>query len=84
MVVEHFADPKAVYQRFAEKGRMLPDGLLYIDSWIDTDVQRCFQLMETEDEALFDDWISNWSDLGTFEIIPLIDTEVARKKILGA
>ena len=73
MVIEHFRPgAKAkVYERFREKGRMLPEGLVYVDSWLEADGNRCFQLMETNDPALFDRWTENWSDLVGFEIIEL-------------
>jgi hypothetical protein len=73
MVIETFA-PNAkekVYQRFREKGRMLPDGLVYLDSWLEKDGDRCFQLMETNDRALFDQWTECWKDLVRFEIVEL-------------
>ncbi len=75
MVIEHFF-PKCkdkIYARFAESGRLLPDGLFYIDSWLEKDGNRCFQLMETEDPDLFGPWIKNWEDLGSFEIIEIGD-----------
>ena len=75
MVIERFG-PGAkdkVYERFREKGRMLPDGLTYIDSWLEKDGDRCFQLMEADDPALFDRWMENWKDLVRFEIIELGD-----------
>ena len=73
MVIEHFAlDAKEnIYRRFREKGRMLPDGLVYIDSWLAKEGDRCFQLMETDDSALFEQWTAHWSDLVRFEIIEL-------------
>jgi hypothetical protein len=73
MVVESFRPgAKAlVYERFKEKGRMLPDGLRYIESWLEKDGDRCFQLMETEFPQLFDVWIRAWSDLVSFEVIKL-------------
>ena len=73
MVIENFApDAKArIYERFHEKGRMLPEGLIYVDSWLEKDGDRCFQLMETNDRALFDRWTHCWKDLVTFEIIEL-------------
>ena len=73
MVIEHFA-PGAkdkVYERFQKKGRMLPDGLLYIESWLEANGDRCFQLMETNDTSLFDRWTENWTDLVRFEIVEL-------------
>jgi hypothetical protein len=60
-----------IYERFHQKGRMLPDGLIYFDSWLEKDGDRCFQLMETNDRSLFDLWIDRWKDLGRFEIIEL-------------
>jgi hypothetical protein len=81
MVVElftHGAGP--VYERFAEKGRMMPTGLEYLDSWIDGSLQRCWQLMETEDPALFDEWTANWSDLMSFEIAPVVDSHEAASR----
>ena len=60
-----------VYQRFEERGRMLPEGLVYISSWLARDGRRCFQLMESEREDLFDEWIAEWNDLVEFEVVPL-------------
>ena len=73
MVIEHFAANAKlkIYERFYQKGRMLPDGLIYIDSWLEKDGDRCFQLMETDDFSLFNLWITHWEDLGSFEIIEL-------------
>jgi hypothetical protein len=73
MVVERFkecAAPK-IYERFREKGRMMPEGLEYISSWIDLDLKTCWQVMQTEDFVLFDQWIDNWQDLMDFEIVPV-------------
>jgi len=73
MVVERFkpgAAP-AVYQRARERGRQLPAGLEYVDSWVDLDYARCFQLMRTDDVAAFATWIAAWSDLVDFEVIPV-------------
>lgn len=73
MVIESFrpGSKALVYERFWEKGRMLPAGLHYIDSWLEKDGDRCFQLMETDAPALFDEWTAAWSDLVLFEIIEL-------------
>ncbi len=75
MVIEHFFPncKEKVYERSAESGRLLPEGLLYIDSWLENDGDRCFQLMETEDSALFESWAKNWEDLASFEIIEIGD-----------
>ena len=78
MVIERFVHgARPVYERAAEQGRMLPEGLVYVDSWIDESLERCFQLMETDDPALFDEWIANWSDIGEFEVVPVIDSATA-------
>jgi hypothetical protein len=79
MVIETFRrGPRPVYARAAERGRMLPAGLVYVESWIDErGFDRCFQLMETEDPSLFDEWIAAWSDLVDFEIVPVVDSSVA-------
>ena len=71
MVVEEFKDIRAVYKRFREKGRMMPDGLKYVSSWIDHDLKTCWQVMETQDERLFRQWTDAWKDLMDFEIIPV-------------
>jgi hypothetical protein len=84
MVVERFVQgARPVYERAAEKGRMLPDGLVYVDSWIDESLERCYQLMETEDPGLFDEWIASWSDIGDFEVVPVIDSAEAARRALG-
>ncbi len=73
MVVERFKENAApeIYRRLREKGRMVPDGLEYVSSWIDYDFKICWQLMRTEDESFFDRWIAGWSDLMQFEIVPV-------------
>ena len=73
MVVENFrAGRKAdVYKRLQAKGRMLPDGLHYVDSWLEKGGDRCFQLMETTDPSLFEAWIRRWQDLVTFEVVEI-------------
>lgn len=81
MVVENFKDEVAVYRRFNRQGRLMPEGLNYLSSWIASDLKKCFQLMETEDVTLFDEWIANWQDLVDFEVIPVITSTEAAKKI---
>jgi len=73
MIIERFKGGAApeIYRRFREKGRMMPDGLEYISSWIDLDFKICYQLMQTEDFALFDQWIDGWRVLMDFEIVPV-------------
>lgn len=81
MVVEHFKgrDPKRVYERFAEKGRLMPDGLSYVNSWIEVGMDRCFQVMETEDPILLQEWIKNWGDLVDFEVVPVVTSAEMQK-----
>jgi hypothetical protein len=77
MVVERFRnrDALAVYRRFRERGRMMPDGLEYVGSWIETNHDRCFQLMRCDDPSLFDEWTANWQDLVDFEIVPVAESK---------
>ena len=73
MVIERFRgqNARAVYARFRDKGRMMPDGLTFVGSWVSADVGRCFQLMECDDVTLLQRWVSEWSDLCEFEIVPV-------------
>jgi Protein of unknown function (DUF3303) len=77
MVIERFRnrDAAPVYRRFRQHGRMLPDGLRYRASWIETNFDRCFQLMECDDERLFAEWIAKWSDLADFEVVPITTSD---------
>ena len=79
MVIERFKDHKAVYRRVREKGRMLPEGLKYVGSWVEASYCRCFQLMECDDESLFEKWVVQWKDLVDFEIVPVIESGQARR-----
>jgi hypothetical protein len=83
MVVENYrdGDPKPVYRRFREKGRMVPDGVRYLYSWVTTDFERCYQMMDCDDRSLLDDWMANWNDLVEFEVIPVITSEKATAAI---
>jgi len=71
MVIEHFKDGAGpeIYRRFREKGRMMPEGLDYISSWISDDLKTCWQVMQTDDRTKFEQWTCNWDDLMDFEII---------------
>jgi hypothetical protein len=79
MVIEHFRnrDAGAVYKRFREHGRMLPEGLEYVESWVEPNFDRCFQLMECDNPRLFDEWIAQWQDLVEFEVVPVITSKEA-------
>lgn len=84
MVIEKYTQgPGPVYERAGKRGRMLPSGLAYVDSWIidDERLDKCFQLMETDDPALIDQWLSHWRDLGEFEIVPVIKSAEAAARV---
>ena len=81
MVIERFKEGAApeIYRRFREKGRMMPDGLEYVSSWIAADLTICYQLMQTENAELFPRWTDNWKDLMDFEVVPVhTSTEVVQ------
>lgn len=83
MIVERFkgGDAAPVYRRFRDRGRLAPDGLVYVSSWVDATLSLCFQLMETEDRALIDQWIANWADLVDFEVWPVMTSAQAAEAI---
>jgi len=83
MVVEQFRDKDAVrvYRRFRDQGRLAPAGLNYLSSWVDAEFRKCFQLMETDDRKLLEEWIADWSDIVEFEVFPVLTSEEAFKKI---
>ena len=83
MVVERFknGDPVPVYRRFRERGRLMPEGLSYVSSWVSVDLRCCYQLMETEDRTLLDRWIASWSDIVDIEVHPVICSKEAAEKV---
>ena len=81
MVVEHFKDVPAIYQRLREKGRMTPEGLEYVSSWIDVGMKTCWQLMRAENESLFRAWTDDWKDLMDFEVVPVRTSSEVRQMI---
>lgn len=83
MVVEHYTrGPRPVYERAAQRGRMLPDGLRYVDSWVVADaLDQCFQLMETDDATLIDTWLEHWRDLATFTVHPVVTSAEASQRV---
>jgi hypothetical protein len=82
MIIEkfHAGKVKDLYMRFEEKGRLMPEGLFYINSWIDEKLTRCYQVMETNQIGKLHEWISHWNDLSDFEIIPVITSDQAKEK----
>jgi hypothetical protein len=83
MIIERFknGDPIPVYRRFRDRGRLAPDGLQDVSSWVDERLQRCFQIMETADRKLLDQWISHWSDLVEFDVYPIVSSKEAADRI---
>jgi hypothetical protein len=79
MVIERFKDVPAIYQRLREKGRMMPEGLEYVSSWIDIDMKTCWQLMRAENESLFRAWTDNWKDLMDFEVVSVRTSSEVRQ-----
>jgi len=84
MIIERFhpGKVKALYKRFEEKGRMMPEGLTYVNSWIDEKITTCYQVMETDSPEKLNEWISHWKDLVDFEVIPVISSARAKEKVL--
>lgn len=85
MIIEKFQEGKvkALYNRFAEKGRMMPAGVQYINSWINEEVTVCYQVMESESIEGIQEWIANWNDIVDFEIIPVITSAQAKEKVFS-
>ena len=78
MILEHFkGDPVPVYRRFRDRGRLAPDGLTYIGSWVTSDLQGCYQVMECDDRRLLQEWMDQWKDLVDFEVIPVVTSAEA-------
>jgi uncharacterized protein DUF3303 len=86
MVIEYFKDGNAVrvYQRFRDLGRLAPEGLVYVSSWVDTKLERCYQLMETDNRLLLEEWMSHWSDIVDFEVHPVISSAEAARRVAPA
>jgi len=85
MIIEKFHSNKIkeLYERFDKKGRLMPEGVQYINSWTDEKVEICFQIMESESEAKLLEWIDKWKDLADFEIIPVLTSQQAKEKVFS-
>jgi hypothetical protein len=83
MVIERFRNGDAipVYRRFRDRGRLAPEGVRYVSSWVDEDCTKCYQLMETTDRALLDDWMSHWRDIIDFEVYLIMTSQEAAEKM---
>jgi Protein of unknown function (DUF3303) len=85
MVLERFrnGDAAPVYRRFKERGRLAPEGLNYISSWVTADLSTCYQVMETADRALLEEWMNRWRDLVDFEVRAVITSQEAAQRVTG-
>jgi hypothetical protein len=83
LVIEHFrgGDPAPVYRRFRDRGRLAPNSVRYVGSWVTEDLTRCYQVMECADRAELDRWIVNWHDLVEFEVLPVISSADAQVRL---
>jgi hypothetical protein len=83
-VTESFrnGDPAPVYRRFREQGRMLPEGVEYVASWVTGDLTRCFQVMEAESREALDAWMERWADLTEFDVVPVVTSEEASRLVV--
>ena len=83
MIIENFrgGDPVPVYRRFRDRGRLAPEGLRYVSSWVTQDLTRCYQVMECEDRALLDRWMANWRDVTDFEVISVMTSAEAAASV---
>lgn len=79
MIIEDYrnGDPAPVYRRFRERGRLAPEGLTYVSSWVTTDLARCYQVMECDDRRLLDEWMAQWSDLVEFTVVEVVTSSEA-------
>jgi len=84
VIVEKFrgGDPVPVYRRFRDRGRLAPEGLRYVTSWVSQDLTRCYQVMECDDRALLDQWVAAWHDLVEFEVCPVMTSAEASARVV--
>lgn len=85
LIIENFrgADPVPVYRRFRDRGRLAPEGLTYVGSWVTADLARCYQVMECTDPALLEQWLSQWRDLVDFEVLPVLSSAEVQARLAG-
>ncbi|HEX9895617.1 MAG TPA: DUF3303 family protein, partial [Gemmatimonadales bacterium] len=83
LVIEHFRDrdPLPIYRRFRARGRLMPEGLEYVSSWITEDLTRCYQIMEAVDRGALEQWMGRWSDLMDFEVHPVLASAEVQKRL---
>jgi uncharacterized protein DUF3303 len=85
LVIENFrgGDPVPIYRRFRDRGRLAPEGLTYVGSWITEDLARCYQVMECADRSLLEQWLSHWRDLVDFEVLPVLSSAEVQARLAG-
>jgi hypothetical protein len=85
MIIEHYknGDAKPVYARFKEKGRLMPDGVRYVNSWVTRDLAHCYQVMDCDERRLLDEWLAAWADLVDFEVHPVVTSAEAAAAATG-
>ena len=83
MIIERFKnrDPLPVYRRFRDKGRMAPEGLRYVSSWVTDAMDRCYQVMECDDRRILEEWMTRWSDVTDFEVIAVVTSAQAVERV---
>jgi hypothetical protein len=81
MIIERFKDraPAPIYERLREHGRALPEGLRYVESWVESNFERCFQVMECDDTVALQRWVLEWRDLVEFEVVPVSPSRSVRE-----
>ncbi len=84
MIIERFhnGDPVPVYARYCSQGRLAPEGLIYVASWVSEDLSTCYQIMEARQRDLVDQWVEKWDDIVDFEVVPVITSPAANEKAL--
>jgi hypothetical protein len=85
MVIERFAsgNPLPIYARFRDQGRLAPEGLKYVSSWVSKDLTHCYQVMETDNRGLLAEWMAKWNDLADFEVEEVVTSMEAEANVLG-
>ena len=83
LVIEKFKDTKEVYKRVREKGRMMPKGMTYVDSWVSLDGNTCWQINDCENEEQLHEWVSHWKDVCDCECIPVITSHEMSEKMMN-
>lgn len=86
MVIERFkkGQIKSLYERLAQEGRMLSEGVNFVSSWIDEKIETCYQVMEANSYENLQQWMDNWSGFCEWEVIPVVTSQEAKQRVLGS